>query len=67
MLKNYLTIAIRNLIRNKVFSLINIIGLAVGMAINMYSSSKAMIAFMRMQTASIEYLSNTPEAFHHSR
>jgi putative ABC transport system permease protein len=32
MLKNYLTIAIRNLIRNKVFSLINIIGLAVGMA-----------------------------------
>ncbi len=32
MLKNYLTIAFRNLQRNKGFSLINILGLAVGMA-----------------------------------
>jgi putative ABC transport system permease protein len=31
MIKNYLTIAYRNLLRNKTFSLINILGLAVGM------------------------------------
>jgi putative ABC transport system permease protein len=31
MLKNYLTIAVRNLIRNKAFSLINISGLVLGM------------------------------------
>src|ERR1700722_4298401 len=32
MLKNYFKIAFRNLIRNKVYSAINIIGLAIGMA-----------------------------------
>ena len=32
MLKNYLKIAFRNLIRNKLFSLINILGLAIGIA-----------------------------------
>jgi ABC-type antimicrobial peptide transport system permease subunit len=32
MLKNYLTIALRNLVRQKVFSTINILGLALGMA-----------------------------------
>lgn len=32
MLKNYFTIALRNLLRHKVFSLINIMGLAVGLA-----------------------------------
>ncbi|MBS1529644.1 MAG: ABC transporter permease, partial [Bacteroidetes bacterium] len=32
MIKNYLKIAWRNLWKNKVFSAINIIGLAVGMA-----------------------------------
>ncbi len=32
MLKNYLTIAIRNILRHKTYSFINIIGLAVGMA-----------------------------------
>jgi putative ABC transport system permease protein len=32
MIKNYLTIAFRNLFRNKVYSLINISGLAIGMA-----------------------------------
>jgi len=31
MLKNYLKIAIRNLLRNKVYSLINVLGLAVGL------------------------------------
>ncbi|MEM8969799.1 MAG: ABC transporter permease, partial [Bacteroidota bacterium] len=31
MLKNYLKIAYRNLLKNKVFSLINILGLAIGM------------------------------------
>ncbi len=35
MLKNYLKIAIRNLIKNKVYSFINIAGLAVGMAVAM--------------------------------
>jgi putative ABC transport system permease protein len=33
MLRNYLTIAWRNLIRHKVFSLINVIGLATGMTV----------------------------------
>lgn len=32
MFKNYLKIALRNFIRHKVFSFINIFGLAVGMA-----------------------------------
>jgi len=32
MLKNYLMVAIRNVVRHKVYSLINLIGLAVGMA-----------------------------------
>ena len=32
MLRNYLKIAYRNLLKNKVFSLINILGLAIGMA-----------------------------------
>ncbi|MCD4746634.1 MAG: ABC transporter permease [Bacteroidales bacterium] len=34
MLRNYLKIAFRNLLRNKTFSLINIFGLAVGMALS---------------------------------
>jgi putative ABC transport system permease protein len=33
MLKNYFKIAIRNILKNKVYSFINIIGLAVGMAV----------------------------------
>ena len=32
MIKNYLTVAIRNIARNKTFSAINILGLAIGMA-----------------------------------
>src|SRR5579863_4565497 len=32
MLKNYLTVAIRNLLRNKVFSAINILGLSIGIS-----------------------------------
>ena len=35
MLRNYLTIAFRNLVKNKVYSFINIGGLAVGMAVAM--------------------------------
>jgi putative ABC transport system permease protein len=35
MLRNYLKIAVRNLLRNKVYSFINITGLAVGMAVAM--------------------------------
>ncbi|GAB3316733.1 ABC transporter permease [Larkinella ripae] len=35
MLRNYVKIALRNLAKNKVFSLINILGLAVGMAVAM--------------------------------
>ena len=33
MLKNYLTIAIRNIARHKVYSFINIIGLSVGVGV----------------------------------
>ena len=32
MLKNYITIAINNLLKNKLYSVINIIGLAIGLA-----------------------------------
>ena len=32
MLKNYLTVAFRNMIRHKVYSVVNLAGLAVGMA-----------------------------------
>ena len=32
MIKNYLTVAVRNIARNKTFSAINILGLAIGMA-----------------------------------
>ena len=32
MLKNYIIVAVRNLTRQKAYSLINILGLAVGMA-----------------------------------
>ena len=35
MIKNYLVIALRNLLKNKVYSLINIVGLAVGIAVTM--------------------------------
>ena len=35
MLRNYLKIAFRNLVKNKVYSFINIGGLAVGMAVAM--------------------------------
>jgi putative ABC transport system permease protein len=32
MLKNYFTVAIRNLLRNKLFSVINILGLSIGIS-----------------------------------
>ena len=32
MFRNYLTVAVRNLVRHKVYSFINISGLAIGMA-----------------------------------
>src|SRR5260370_8147933 len=32
MLKNYLTVALRNILRNKAFSVINILGLAIGIS-----------------------------------
>ena len=32
MIRNYLIIALRNIFRKKIFSLINILGLAIGMA-----------------------------------
>ena len=32
MLKNYFKVALRNLLKNKAFALLNIIGLAIGMA-----------------------------------
>ena len=35
MFKNYLKVAIRNLQRNRIFSSINVIGLALGMACTM--------------------------------
>ena len=34
MLKNYIKIALRNIIRNRIFSFINIVGLAIGLAVS---------------------------------
>ena len=38
MLKNYLVIALRNILKNKLFALINIVGLAVGLAVFIFSA-----------------------------
>ena len=35
MIRNYLTIAWRNLVKHKLFSLINVLGLAIGIAVCM--------------------------------
>jgi putative ABC transport system permease protein len=35
MLRNYLTIALRSLIKNKTYSFINIVGLSVGIAVSL--------------------------------
>jgi len=55
MLKNYLTVAIRNLLKRKIYSFINIAGLSVGLAaqllfLSFYSSpmSYRMINFTKM-------------------
>jgi putative ABC transport system permease protein len=60
MLKNYLKIALRNLLRNKVFSFINIVGLAVSMSvclliINLIADQKAMTNFMSIKTEFIGF------------
>ena len=36
MIKNYLKVAYRNLLKNKVFSLVNILGLAIGMTASFF-------------------------------
>ncbi len=54
MLRNYLNIAYRSLFKNKAFSFINILGLAVGMAafllsFNMCASNAAMSVTTQMR------------------
>ena len=60
MLQNYFKILLRNLARHKVFSLINIIGLSVGMAaclliflIMKRHSQKGLNCFVKLQDARI--------------
>jgi putative ABC transport system permease protein len=74
MIKNYLKIAWRNLVKNKVFSFINILGLALGMACSLLillwvNDEKSMDKFHknRSQLYSVyerQYYDNKIDAFH---
>src|SRR5689334_7406576 len=74
MLKNYLLVALRNLKRNKVFSLINILGHALGMACSLFTllwvnDERGMDKFNRNseQLYSVyerQYYDNKIDAFH---
>ena len=61
MLKNYFITAINNLLKNKLYSIINIIGLAVGLAC--LGAGKAIAA---SGTAAISALAEKPETFFRS-
>jgi hypothetical protein len=59
MLRNYIKIAIRNILRQRVFSFINILGLAIGIAtcllitLYLFGSKQAMTHIMPIQSGSI--------------
>ncbi len=53
MLRNYLKIAYRNLLKNKVFSLINILGLAIGMA-----ACLLIVRFVRLELSYDQFHTN---------
>lgn len=53
MLKNYIKIAFRNLFKNKVFSLINILGLVIGIA-----SCLAIGLYIKSELSFDRYLNN---------
>ena len=38
MFKNYVTIAIRNILKNRLYALINIVGLAIGLTVYVFGS-----------------------------
>ena len=59
MFRNYLKIAWRNLIRNKAFSAINILGLALGMA-----SSLLILLWIQDELSVDNYHANGPQLYH---
>jgi hypothetical protein len=57
MLKNYLAVAFRSFIRNRIFSVINILGLSIGI-------SASLVIFLIVQYSnSFDHLKKTPTAF----
>lgn len=58
MLKNYFTIALRNLLKNKGFSAINILGLALGMA-----ATLAILYYVKFETSYDKYHANADALF----
>ena len=58
MLKNYLIIAWRNLLKNKVFSLINILGLAIGMA-----ACLLILQYVRFELSYDEFHAHAPDIY----
>jgi len=62
MIKNYLKMVLRNMVNQKVFSLINILGLALGMAVCMLS-----IIFIRYELSYDTYHENSDNIFRVTR
>ena len=58
MLKNYLTVGLRTLARNRVFALINVLGLAIGMA-----ACILLLLFVRYETSYDAWLPGNEAAF----
>lgn len=62
MLKNYLSIALRNILANKVFSVINIVGLALGLAICFL-----ILIFVRYESSFDDYYENAERTYRVTR
>ncbi len=58
MLRNYITIALRNLAKNKIYSLINVLGLALGI-----SACILMLMFVRDELSFDQSFSNTEDVY----
>ena len=58
MLKNYLTVALRSLLKNKLYSAINIMGLAVGLA-----SCILIVLYVRFETSFDSWLPDSDRIY----